>query len=167
MWRFLMNLEVLSFDRDHTSEAFVKVSSRSKIRNLVKTPPVLQLSVQQFHSVQVYKFPLPTNSLGDFSKLCNPSEPINQSSGGSSHFSGNTSPHVTSLATVLTATFVCILVLAAAVGFVLMCVKKKPRVVPTMTQQISTISGGYREFGLTPISTPATPQRKFLQETRI
>ena len=129
---------------------------------------VLQLSVQQFHSVQVYKFPLSADSLGTlsgFSRQCNLSDPINHTSGGSSHFSGNTSPHVTSLGTILTATFVCILVLAAAVGFVLMCLKKKPRVVPAMTQQISTISGGYREFGLTPISTPATPQRKFLQET--
>ena len=44
MWRFLMNLEVVSYDRDLTSEAFVKVSSRSKIRNLVKTQPVIQVS---------------------------------------------------------------------------------------------------------------------------
>ena len=40
----LMNLEVVSFDRDHNSEASVKVSSRSNIRNPVKTPPVLQVS---------------------------------------------------------------------------------------------------------------------------
>ena len=44
MWRFLINLEMGSYDRDHTSEAFVKVSSRSNIRNPVKTPPFLQVS---------------------------------------------------------------------------------------------------------------------------
>ena len=33
-----MNLEVVSYDRDHPSEASVKVSSRSNIRNPVKTP---------------------------------------------------------------------------------------------------------------------------------
>ena len=44
MWRFLMNLEVVSYDRDHTSEAFVKVSSRSNIRNPVKTSTVLQVT---------------------------------------------------------------------------------------------------------------------------
>ena len=32
-----MNLEVVSDDRDHPSEASVKVLSRSNIRNLVKT----------------------------------------------------------------------------------------------------------------------------------
>ena len=42
---------------------------------------------------------------------------------------------------------------------VLMCVKRKPRVVPTVTQQISTISRGYREFGNTVLSKPATPQK--------
>ena len=34
----------------------------------------------------------------------------------SSHFSENTNPYVTSLETVLTTTFVCILVLAVAIG---------------------------------------------------
>ena len=43
-WRFLINLEVVSDDRDHPSEASVKVSSRSIIRNTVKNPPVLQVS---------------------------------------------------------------------------------------------------------------------------
>ena len=38
-----MNLEMVSDDRDHPTEAFVKVSSRSNIRNPVKTPPVLQV----------------------------------------------------------------------------------------------------------------------------
>ena len=42
--RFLMSLELVSDIRDHLSEASVKVSSRSNIRNLVKTPPVLQVS---------------------------------------------------------------------------------------------------------------------------
>ena len=42
-WKFLMNLEMLSYDRDHNSEASVKVSSRSKIRNPINTPPVLQV----------------------------------------------------------------------------------------------------------------------------
>ena len=37
-------LEDVSYDRDHHSEASVKVSSRSNIRNPVKTPPVLQVS---------------------------------------------------------------------------------------------------------------------------
>ena len=39
-----MNMELVSDIRDHLSEASVKVSSRSNIRNLVKTPPVLQVS---------------------------------------------------------------------------------------------------------------------------
>ena len=39
-----MNLEVVSDDRDYPSEVSVKVSSRSNIRNTVKTPPVLQVS---------------------------------------------------------------------------------------------------------------------------
>ena len=39
-----MNLEVVSDDRDHPAEASEKVSSRSNIRNPVKTPPVLQAS---------------------------------------------------------------------------------------------------------------------------
>ena len=43
-WRFLMNLELVSDVRDYLSEAFVKVSSRSNIRNPVKTPPVLHVS---------------------------------------------------------------------------------------------------------------------------
>ena len=36
-WRFLINLEVVSDDRNHPSEASVKVLSRSNIRNLAKT----------------------------------------------------------------------------------------------------------------------------------
>ena len=43
-WRFLINLEVVSDDRDHPSEASVKVSWRSNNRNYVKTPPILQVS---------------------------------------------------------------------------------------------------------------------------
>ena len=39
-----MNVELVSDIRDHLSEASVKVSSRSNIRNPVKTPPVLQVS---------------------------------------------------------------------------------------------------------------------------
>ena len=39
-----MNLELVSDDRDRHSEASVKVSSRSNIRNPVKTPHVLQVS---------------------------------------------------------------------------------------------------------------------------
>ena len=39
-----MNLEVVSEDRDHHSEASVKFSSRSNTRNPVKTPPILQFS---------------------------------------------------------------------------------------------------------------------------
>ena len=39
-----MNMEVVTFDRDHHSEASVKVSSRCNSRNPVKTPPVLQVS---------------------------------------------------------------------------------------------------------------------------
>ena len=38
-----MNLEVVSYDRDHTSEASVKVSSRSNIRNPGKTPPDIKV----------------------------------------------------------------------------------------------------------------------------
>ena len=30
-WRFLMSLEVVSYDRDHSSEAYLKVSSRSNM----------------------------------------------------------------------------------------------------------------------------------------
>ena len=37
-----MNLEVVSDDGDHPSEAFVKFSSRFNIRKPVKTPPVLK-----------------------------------------------------------------------------------------------------------------------------
>ena len=44
IWRFLMNLDVVSDDRDHPSEASVKVSWRSNNRNYVKTPPILQVS---------------------------------------------------------------------------------------------------------------------------
>ena len=40
-----MNLEVVSYDRDHTSEASVKDSLRTNIRNPVKTPPVLQAEI--------------------------------------------------------------------------------------------------------------------------
>ena len=39
-----MNLKVVSDDRDHPSEVSVKDSSRSNIRNPVKTPHVLQVS---------------------------------------------------------------------------------------------------------------------------
>ena len=39
-----MNLEVVSYDRDHHSEASVKVSSRCNSRKPVKTPPVFQVS---------------------------------------------------------------------------------------------------------------------------
>ena len=37
-----MNLEVVSDDGDHPSEASVKFSSRFNIRKPVKTPPVLK-----------------------------------------------------------------------------------------------------------------------------
>ena len=43
-WRFLMNLVVVSDDREHPLEASVKFSSRFNIRNPVKTPPVLHVS---------------------------------------------------------------------------------------------------------------------------
>ena len=43
-WRFLMKLEVVLDDREHPLEASVKFSSRFKIRNPVKTPPVLHVS---------------------------------------------------------------------------------------------------------------------------
>ena len=46
-WRtlmFLMNLEMVSKDRDYPSEPSVKVSSRSIVRNCVKTPPILQVT---------------------------------------------------------------------------------------------------------------------------
>ena len=43
-----MNLEVVSDDRYHPSEASAKVSSRFNIRNPVKTPPVLQVSSWSF-----------------------------------------------------------------------------------------------------------------------
>merc|ERR1711978_818558 len=43
-WWFLINLEVVSDDRYHPLKASVKVSSRSNIRNSVKTPNVLQVS---------------------------------------------------------------------------------------------------------------------------
>ena len=43
-WTFLMDLEMVSDGREHPSEVSVKVSSRSDIRNHVKTPPVLQVS---------------------------------------------------------------------------------------------------------------------------
>jgi len=39
-----MNLKVESDYRDHTSEASVKVSSRTNNRNPVKTPPALKVS---------------------------------------------------------------------------------------------------------------------------
>ena len=48
-----MNLEVVPYDRDYTSEAFVKVSSRSNITNPVKTPPVLQVSPGVLEEVEV------------------------------------------------------------------------------------------------------------------
>ena len=43
-WQFLMKQEVVSDDMYHTSEASVEVLSTSKIRDPVKTPPVLQVS---------------------------------------------------------------------------------------------------------------------------
>ena len=43
-WTFLMDLEMVSDEKEHPSEVSVKVSSRSDIRNHVKTPPVLQVS---------------------------------------------------------------------------------------------------------------------------
>ena len=46
-----MNLEVVSYDRDHPSEASVKVSSRSNIRNLVnKTCIFVVKSVTHTHT---------------------------------------------------------------------------------------------------------------------
>ena len=39
-----MDLEMVSDGREHPSEVSVKVSSRSDIRNHVKTPTVLQVS---------------------------------------------------------------------------------------------------------------------------
>ena len=41
---FHMDLEMVSDWREHSSEVSVKVSSRSDIRNHVKTPPVLQVT---------------------------------------------------------------------------------------------------------------------------
>ena len=41
---FHMDLEMVSDWREHSSEVSVKVSSRSDIRNHVKTPTVLQVS---------------------------------------------------------------------------------------------------------------------------
>ena len=43
-WTFLMDLQMVSDGREHPSEVSVKVSSRSDIRNHVKTPLVLQVS---------------------------------------------------------------------------------------------------------------------------
>ena len=43
-WTFLMDLEMVSDGREHPSKVPLKVSSRSDIRNHVKTPPVLQVS---------------------------------------------------------------------------------------------------------------------------
>ena len=48
-----MNLKVESDNRDHPSEASVKVSSKSNIRNPVKTPPVLQVSPGVLEDVEV------------------------------------------------------------------------------------------------------------------
>ena len=42
-WRFLMHLVMVSDGREHSREAFLKVSRRLGIRNPVKTPPVLQV----------------------------------------------------------------------------------------------------------------------------
>ena len=41
---FHMDQDMVSDGREHPSEVSVKVSSRSDIRNHVKTPPVLQVS---------------------------------------------------------------------------------------------------------------------------
>ena len=43
-WIVLIDLELVSDGRKHSSEVCVKVSSRSDIRNHVKTPPILQVS---------------------------------------------------------------------------------------------------------------------------
>ena len=43
-WRFLKDLDVVSKERDYPSEPPVKVSSRSKVRNCVKTSPILQVT---------------------------------------------------------------------------------------------------------------------------
>ena len=43
-WMFLLDFDMVSDGREHPSEVSVKVSSRSDIRNHVKTPPVLQVS---------------------------------------------------------------------------------------------------------------------------
>ena len=48
-----MNMEEVSYDRDHHSEASVKISSRSNITNPVKTPPVLQVSPGVLEDVEV------------------------------------------------------------------------------------------------------------------
>ena len=42
-WTSLMDLEMVSYGREHPSKVSVKVSSKSDIRNHVKTPPVLQV----------------------------------------------------------------------------------------------------------------------------
>ena len=41
---FHMDQDMVSDEREYPSEVSVKVSSRSDIRNHVKTPPVLQVS---------------------------------------------------------------------------------------------------------------------------
>ena len=43
-WIFLMELEMVSDEREYPFEVPVKVSSQSDNRNHVKTPPVLQVS---------------------------------------------------------------------------------------------------------------------------
>ena len=48
-----MNLEVVSDDRYHPSEAFVEVTSLSNIRNPVKTLPVLQDSRRFLMNLEV------------------------------------------------------------------------------------------------------------------
>merc|ERR1712025_1027948 len=43
-WRFLMDLEMVSKEWDYPSAPSVKFSSRSIVRNCVKTPPILQVT---------------------------------------------------------------------------------------------------------------------------
>ena len=49
-FRFLMNMELVSDDGYHPSEASLKVSSRSNIRNLVKTVRIIHNYVSDTHT---------------------------------------------------------------------------------------------------------------------
>ena len=42
-WRFLMNLEMVSYDMYQSYEVALKISSKSNIRNPVKTLPILHV----------------------------------------------------------------------------------------------------------------------------